>query len=432
MLNREANERLTKVGAGTPVGELLRRYWHPVAASVELKSDAMIPLRVLGEDLVLFRDGRGKLGLVEDRCAHRGVRLSCGFSDHVGLRCPYHGWCYDTTGQCVDQPAEPAESRLKDSVKITSYPVRELSGMVFAYLGPLPVPQLPGWDRLLWDHVVRDIGRALIPCNWLQTMENAVDPMHAPELHGRFYQYLLQRAGIPADDPQWVRARGFKPRTKFDVVPFEFGFLRKVLEIGKDETTDQWAIGYPTLFPNISAVGGGGVYELTYRVPIDDFNTMQITNTSYDPGDGVEIPKQEDIPLFEIAIRDNGGSFNRYQVMGQDAMAFVEQGAVADRTRETLGTSDKGVVLYRRTLEQQLRAVAEGRDPMNVFRAEEDCAFIALPKSEDWSSYGKAKDGSYKRGGATGALKDGSPIQALVEDLFVKAAESRSRAGTRV
>ncbi|MEE8519699.1 MAG: Rieske 2Fe-2S domain-containing protein, partial [Dehalococcoidia bacterium] len=138
MLSTEANERLTKVGPGTPMGELMRRYWHPVATTYELAQDPVRAVRILGESLTLFRDRSGSLGLVAQRCGHRGVDLRHGMPQEHGIRCPYHGWMYDATGQCIDQPAEDPEHGFKDKVKILAYPVEEMGGLIWAYLGPAP------------------------------------------------------------------------------------------------------------------------------------------------------------------------------------------------------------------------------------------------------------------------------------------------------
>ncbi len=192
MLTPEQNETLTRVGRGTPMGELMRRYWHPVAAKAQLLERKVMPVRLFGEDLVLFSDEQGRMGLVGDRCAHRSVKLECGYATEKGIKCPYHGWTFDTSGQCVDQPGEPAFSRFKDKVKIPSYPVEELAGLVFAYLGPLPAPLLPRWDRLVWDNVYRVIGFVKIPCNWLQCMENTPDPVHGVFLHGHYFKHWLK------------------------------------------------------------------------------------------------------------------------------------------------------------------------------------------------------------------------------------------------
>ena len=143
MLTKEQNDRLTQVGPGTPMGELMRRYWQPIAGVAELKKEPTKAIRLLGEDLVLYRDQRGQLGLIEASCAHRRVNLLFGIPEEKGLRCPYHGWLYDETGQCLEMPAEPPEPTFASRVQLKSYPVQVLGGLVFAYLGPQPGPMVP-------------------------------------------------------------------------------------------------------------------------------------------------------------------------------------------------------------------------------------------------------------------------------------------------
>ena len=186
MLTLEENERLTRVGPGTPAGELLRRYWQALCPVAELTDEKPIkPLRLLGEDLLVFRDGRGRYGLVEARCKHRRVSLTRGFVEDDGIRCAYHGWKYATDGRCIEQPFEPADSRLKDGVRLRAYPVQALGGLLFGYLGPGPAPLLPRWDVL-----AREDGRRFIQilplhnCNWLQCEENTADTVHTYYLHG--------------------------------------------------------------------------------------------------------------------------------------------------------------------------------------------------------------------------------------------------------
>ena len=145
MLSKEENEMLTRVGPGTPCGELMRRYWHPVAATVQLEDNPVRKVRILGEDLVLFRDRSGSLGLIEPRCPHRAMHMAFGIPEEVGLRCPYHGWLFDGTGRCLEQPLAPPDSTFKDRVRIAAYQVQEMGGLVWAYLGPEPVPLLPRW-----------------------------------------------------------------------------------------------------------------------------------------------------------------------------------------------------------------------------------------------------------------------------------------------
>jgi 5,5'-dehydrodivanillate O-demethylase oxygenase subunit len=162
MLTVQANERLTRVGPGTPCGNLMRRYWIPIAPFAQLLENPVRKVRVLGEDLILYKDRRGCLGLIGDRCLHRLVDMQFGIPDECGLRCPYHGWLYDAGGVCIDRPMESARGEIKARLK--AYPVRELGGLVFAYLGPLPAPELPPWDLFVWPNAVRQIAINVIDC----------------------------------------------------------------------------------------------------------------------------------------------------------------------------------------------------------------------------------------------------------------------------
>ena len=172
MLTLEESEQLTQVGPGTLVGELLRRYWYPVAASSQLEKDPVIPVELLGEKLVLFRDNSGKLGLLERACPHRRTSLAFGMPEDNGIRCAYHGWQFDARGNCLEQPSEPEGSTYYEKIKATSYPVQELGGLIFGYLGPAPAPLLPRYNVLDWKKADRDTNGTVVPCNWLQVVEN--------------------------------------------------------------------------------------------------------------------------------------------------------------------------------------------------------------------------------------------------------------------
>src|SRR6266511_1029272 len=195
MLRIEENERLTRVGPGTPMGALLRRYWHPVAATVELDEHPVRPVKILGESLVLFRDRQGRLGLIDDTCPHRRVSFLYGVPEEEGLRCCYHGWMFDRTGRCLEMPAEAPDSTFPRKVKIPGYPVQEMGGLIFAYLGPEPAPLLPRWDLFVWPNAVRQIGLNTLNCNWLQCQENTGDPTHSVYLHGHLFKYTLEKMG---------------------------------------------------------------------------------------------------------------------------------------------------------------------------------------------------------------------------------------------
>src|SRR5207253_3303211 len=181
MLARADNELLTRVGPGTPMGNLLRCFWQPFALASELPGADCDPLRVrlLGEDLVAFRDTNAAVGLVQNNCPHRGASLFFGRNEESGLRCVYHGWKFDTSGACVDVPGEPAESDLRSRVRALTYPVREHGGVLWAYLGPAQdIPRLP---ELEWTHVPasqRYVSKRIQSCNYLQNVEGEVDSSH--------------------------------------------------------------------------------------------------------------------------------------------------------------------------------------------------------------------------------------------------------------
>src|SRR5688572_11964843 len=180
MLTQTENERLTRVGPGTPAGELMRRYWHPVAFTADLTTEQPTRfVRLLGEDLVLFKDKSGNVGLLADHCSHRGASLLYGRVEERGIACAYHGWLYDSAGNCLECPAEPQGSRFHLTVKHQAYPVRSFIGFYWAYLGPLPAPEIPKLDVWVRKDGTRKIHRRpVLDCNWLQAMENSVDSVH--------------------------------------------------------------------------------------------------------------------------------------------------------------------------------------------------------------------------------------------------------------
>jgi 5,5'-dehydrodivanillate O-demethylase len=256
MLHPDLNERLTRVGAGTPAGDLYRRYWLPVATESDVAANPVKRVRLLGEDLVLFRTEEGELGLVTERCPHRGASLGYGFPDGPGLRCPYHGWQFSPRGECLEQPNQAPDSpQLRERSRIRGYPVRALGGLVFAYLGPDQAPALPLLDLFAAREGpgrFRDIGYAVIPCNWLQIMENSFDPTHVEWLHGRLYNYHLERAG---EEPTILGGHHIK--IGFDLV--DYGIIKRRLREGQTEEDEEWKVGHPVYFPHILKVGGYGL-----------------------------------------------------------------------------------------------------------------------------------------------------------------------------
>ncbi len=363
MISAQMQERLTRVGPGSAMGRLLRCYWYPVLASVELAAGQVREVRLLGEDLALFRDPSGCLGLLQRHCPHRGVSLGQGLATDRGLVCPYHGWTFDQLGTCVEMPAEHNPgARLLARARATAYQVEELGGLIFAYLGPDPVPLLPRYDLLVMQGALRDIGRAELPCNWLQIMENSVDPVHVEYLHGQHLQNSLAKAASPADTGYGRKHE----KIGFDL--FEYGIIKRRVLAGGSEEDDDWRVGHPLIFPATLRVGASCQHRLQIRVPVDDQTTMHYWYSCYLPPDGRTAPAQETVPLYEVPWRHRDGSFRVDFVDGGDIMAWVTQGAIADRTRELLVGSDRGVVLLRRLLLEQLERVERGEDPLGVIR----------------------------------------------------------------
>ena len=430
MLTQAENERLTRVGPGTPTGTLFRHYWQPVAPAKQLAERRVMPIRLYGEDLVLFQDDAGRIGLVGNRCAHRLVKLECGYVTGAGIRCPYHGWTYDAAGRCVDQPGEPEGSTFKDKVTIDAYPVEELAGLIFAYLGPKPAPLLPRWDRLVWDNVYRVVAFAIIPCNWLQCMENTPDPIHTEYLHGQYFMEWLKREGVPADDPRWALARGFATHiTKHEFGFHQYGISRRSLRVGQSGENDTWSSTPPLIFPNTHVTSGSGRHDFGWRIPIDDTHTMQVMLRAFRPGNGVTVPKQTSIPYYEMPVTDAAGNYQSLDtVNGQDWMVWVTQDPIYDRTAERLGDSDRGIILFRQLLQEQLKRVEAGLDPINVFRDPAQNACIDLPVPWDRGyAWGYAKDGSYIRGTVTTADRMPPEIAEEIEELFVQSTRDQTR-----
>ncbi|MEX2288961.1 MAG: aromatic ring-hydroxylating dioxygenase subunit alpha [Mycobacteriales bacterium] len=375
MLTRELNERLTRVGPGTPMGTLLRRYWYPIAASSEL-GQVPIQRRLLGENIVIYRTGNGELACIEAQCPHRRASLRYAIVEPDGIRCGYHGWLYGTDGQCLEQPAEPDNTSFRDRIKAVTYRAEELGGLIFIYMGPDPAPLLPHFDLFVWDNCLRDIGHATLPMNWLQVMENSVDPHHVEWLHGHYMNFVR---GISGEAKAEVLARKHE-KIAFDV--FDYGIIkRRVLE-GMTEEDDDWKIGHPLVFPATLRVGGGGHYQFQIRVPVDDTTTSHFWYDVYKPDGEYTVSPQESIPLFEVPLYDEQGNHLVDFVDGQDVMAWASQGSIADRSNEHLGRSDLGVIMLRRLFQEQLDKVEEGQDPLGTVRDEAENVCITLPQEK--------------------------------------------------
>jgi 5,5'-dehydrodivanillate O-demethylase len=361
MLTKEANDRLTQVGLGTPMGALLRRYWHPVATLPELIAEPVLAVTVLGENLALYRTEAGDMGLVAQRCPHRGASLAYGIPEADGLRCAYHGWKFNATGTCLEQPAEPGDSTFKERVHVPAYPVQEMGGLIWAYLGPTPAPLLPRFDLFVRDDLEREIGITRLPCNWLQIMENSLDPVHLEYLHSVYMNYVLKRQGKPP-----ASQTKHHERIAFDL--FEYGIVKRRLWAGDSEDSDEWQVGHPILFPNILSVGDGGRSQFQIRVPIDDTHTYHVWYRTKPRAENTPLQDPATIPVLDYAYKHEDGRLVVDTVSGQDMMVWVTQGPISDRTTERLGTTDKGVIMYRALLEEQMLKVERDEEPMAVVR----------------------------------------------------------------
>ena len=355
------NPVLTEVGPGTPMGELLRRYWHPIGLAADA-TDTPRKVRVLGEDLILFRDKSGRPGLVHPNCAHRGTSLYYGKVEERGIRCCYHGWLFDVEGHCVEQPCEPEMGRARGRIRQPWYPVQELYGLVWAYMGPSEKkPVLPRYDALerlddgelleTNDASIGGGGPQVIPCNWLQHYENLVDPFHVVVLHSSF------------SGTQFVEAMAQMPEVTWDTV--ELGVrttsVRRMPDGKVFRRVSQ--AGIPTLrvIPSPRVGRYGRVESLGWILPIDDhsFRIFVVGRVS-EQGELTRMRSRMGGKLWEELSEEE------HQRMPGDYEAMVSQGAIARHSEEHLATSDRGIVMLRRFLKEQLERLQAGEDPAGV------------------------------------------------------------------
>jgi 5,5'-dehydrodivanillate O-demethylase len=357
MPSEEQNRILMETGRGTRMGELMRRYWQPIAAAGELEQPSTRQVRLLGEDLVLYKDGNGTYGLLELHCAHRRADLSYGIVEQCGLRCIYHGWLYDETGQCLEQPFDDVahpEVRFKDRIRLQAYPVKEKGGILWAYLGPSPAPLVPDWDMFHWKDGMVQVVLSEIPCNWFQCQENSIDPVHFEWLHSYWSYDREGRTGSPA--PRHLKI-GFDE--------FEYGFVYRRIQEGMTEDHALWTIGRTCLWPNALYTGD----HCEWRVPVDDDHTLSVGWFFDRVAPGHQVPGGQRYYWWRSPIKDpQTGRWIDSHTMNQDFIAWVGQGAVADRGKEHLSPSDRGVVMMRQKMFEQMDLVAEGGDPKATFR----------------------------------------------------------------
>jgi 5,5'-dehydrodivanillate O-demethylase len=354
MLTQDQNERLTRVGPGTPCGELLRRYWQPLCPAGALTAaEPKKRVRILGEDLLVYRSAEGAPRCIAEQCAHRRASLFYGFIEPGGIRCCYHGWKFDAAGACVERPFESGPG----NVRLPAYPVEELGGLLFAYMGPDPAraPLLPRWDVL----VRRDGKRNIIvmpvhECNWLQVQENTVDTVHTYYLHGHMSALY--------DLPTLGHGNYFyRPIRSYDWAVCEWGIDKSVVYEGDPPEVEMRP---PLIFPNILRIPEGPVEAIHWRVPIDDTHTRIIWVGLRPSKDGATEPEGAPTPFVleeDRPLRHGPGELQTFY--GQDRVVWETQGAILDRSAEVLGASDRGIVMYRRMLAEQIELVERGEDP---------------------------------------------------------------------
>jgi phthalate 4,5-dioxygenase oxygenase subunit len=385
-MKRDRSELLTQTGSGTGAGKTLRQYWMPAALSDELNSNRpLVPIRLMGEDLVLFRNENGELGLIDRQCPHRGVDLCYGRLEKEGLRCPFHGWYFSPDGQCLEQPAEPENSKLYEKIKTTAYPVIEKNGIIFAFMGKGEVPALPTLDCLEApdSHVFSFKG--LWQCNWLQALEVGIDPAHPSFLH-RFFkdedpedQYGKQFRDTAAntDIPITKILRDYH-RPQIELEETNYGIRIKTLRhLEKGQThirvTNQ-------VFPCAISIPMSNTMTITqWHVPIDDQNCFWYAMfTSFtEPIDKAKMREQR---LAEHTLPDYAPLKNKanqygynseeqknltYTGMGMDInvhdqWACESMGTIQNRAKEHLSTTDKAISAYRRLLFQTIAKVEKG------------------------------------------------------------------------
>jgi len=403
MLSREENEILTRVGASTPMGELMRRYWIPALLSEEIPAPDCPPVRVrlLGEDLVAFRDSQGRVGLLGEHCAHRGSSLFFGRNEECGLRCVYHGWKYDVDGNVLDTPAEPAASDFKKKLRHVAYPCKEVARMIFTYMGPAEKqPLIPGyeWFTLAEERVCPV--KSYLECNYLQGIEGDFDSSHTSFLHNNNIKNAerLKRDGAPTLDAE------------------ETSYGMRAISIRTVGTGEIYVRTSPYMMPSFSIVPGpptakfeeDDIRGFRFWVPIDDQTTwLYILNMRKRPFTDEERKSLCSwIGADYRRIRNLGNNYlqNRelqkttsytgieaFNPAEQDGCATESMGAIWDRSKEHLGYSDKTIIALRKMLLRAVSDVAEGKEPPHIIRDPQCNDFSklrsikgVLPVGTDW------------------------------------------------
>jgi len=394
MLTREKNDLLTRTGPGTPGGDMLRRYWQPVALVRELEDKTPLPVDIFGEELVLFRDDDGKVGLLDRHCCHRGTDLSYGRVECGGLRCLYHGWLYDVNGRCMEQPAEPGGGLHRENFRQAAYPVVERAGTFFAYMGAGETPEFPNYDFFTYPAEHLSASKVFLDCNYMQANEGNYDPAHVGFLHRTFdpnrksglnFGDLKLVGGVETSDAQ------IDPHEtpKLEVMPTEFGL--RIFQVRSGGPGKKYlrvtAFGMPN-FSVIAGPQGGDGHIGIWHVPIDDYTHWRwhfVLRRDQPLGsDSRVVASHKNKDEYEDEFHMRRKKSNRYlqdrskldesfsglgrNFNAHDAFATESQGAIQDRTKEHLVTTDIAVAAARRLMLEAIEDVRAGKDPLGVVR----------------------------------------------------------------
>jgi len=403
MTTRELNDFLTLTGPGTPMGKLFRRYWIPVLLSSELPEADCPPVRVklLSERLIAFRDSEGRIGLMDEFCAHRGVSLWFGRNEEGGLRCPYHGWQYDVTGQCIDVPSEPVESGFCKKINLKSYDCVELGDVIWAYMGPPDLkPPLPGFEWARVPKAQRFVSKRTQECNWLQAMEGGIDSAHVSFLH----RYDLKSDSLHVSKGAELTA---KTDVAFEVIESDGGMVIGVRRPAHEGhyywRITQWIMPFHTMIPPY----GDNALNGHAWVPTDDENCISWCFTHHPTraltehelhvmrnGGGIHVSlipgtfrpvinKDNDYLMDRAAQKANKTYCGVKTIAMQDAAIQESMGPIQDRSKENLTSTDNGVIMARIRLRKAALAAAEGKAPDGLDPATHAVrsASIVLPES---------------------------------------------------
>ena len=428
MISAEQNEQMTRIGPGTPAGKLLRRYWQPVALVDEMQGERPVKaVTVLGENWVLFKSN-GKYGLVERHCAHRGADLAYGRLEDGGLRCSFHGWLYDVNGKCIDTPAEPESSRLCEHIRLRACPVEERSGVLFAYLGAGAPPAFPHFDCFVAPAEYTFAFKGYWDCNWLQALEVGIDPAHASWLH-KFFEdedpaasYGRQFRGTPSDSAMPIsKVLREYDRPEIRVERTAYGMRLHTLRRISDAHTHIRVTN--VLFPQAFVIPMNAEMTISqWHVPVDDGGCYWYSIfTSFGAPVDKDTMRSQRLKTYPapdyrpIFGRHNSWGFDlaeqkrlTYTGMGfdiniHDQWACESQGRIADRTRENLGSTDKGIVLYRRLLLDAIRKNEAGQLVIDVENASGPPAIDGIGPTASIDEYWKESDETRRKRSAWAA-----------------------------